>query len=148
MKKKKSGHAKKKTNGDTTVSELLSQNISLIYDMIRDSVKLYRNGESYAALQGLGFAGALMYFEPKNHGELDEIDKTLQDIEEEVSRISSVSHEDTNAQQYQEANTLSSPHFYKLLKNLRKYMQRVGYYQMMNKKWTDFYDLSDGRKSE
>ena len=128
--------------------QLLSQNVSLIYDMIRDAVKMYSQGNAYNGLQLLQHASAIMYLDHEKDEELRELDEKLDYVNTRISEITVNSEEERQSYSYILANQLSAPEFNPTLKNLRNYMQRVGYYTLMNGNWKDFYDPSKGRKSE
>ena len=116
---------------------LLGQNVSLIYDFIRQAVAHRNAGEHWASLKMLDTAASLIYLDEDKRKPLDNLVETIEALKEEALKIRTSSEESTEASQRQYLNREAAKAFPTHLKELRNYMQGVGYYTMMNKSWNN-----------
>ena len=114
---------------------LLNQNISLIYEFIKGSVKLHAEGRHWEALDLLRISGAMIYKKADNHEALDDLKTEMNRITVESRKINATSPETTRAQREDYVNMEAGRIFVDKMEDLRDYMQNVGYYTMMNKTW-------------
>ena len=126
------------------MSEILAQNITLIYYFIKQAVSLTFEGYSWKGLDMLRTAAALCYKDEKTAKDLDKIKTVIITIQKESEQITGASAETRQARIADYQNARARAVFNEELEGLRDYMQNVGYYAAMNKGWTD---PSGGRKS-
>lgn len=126
---------------------LLGQNVALIYKFIEQAVKLHEGGEHWRSLDMLRIAGGMVYKDKSGVEALDDLKKIISDINERANKVTAISEEQRRTMREDQLNHEAGKIFVERLEALRDYMQKVGYYTMMNKGWS-FYDLSGGRKSE
>jgi hypothetical protein len=114
---------------------LLGQHISHVYTSLQKSIDLYYGGRRWDALLMLKTTGDILYYNPDEHDVLDQFNEDIRIAEEHASQIKSVSNEewitkDNNFREF-EAGRI----WYQRMHELRLYMQKNGYFVMMNKGW-------------
>lgn len=116
---------------------LLGQNIALIYKFVEQAIKLNSQYQYWEGLKMLGFAEALVYKDGANHGALDAFDVKIKAIQDEAKTAASqlLSPESQKMRFEDTLNAGAAKVFNESLREFRDYMQKVGYYSMMNKGW-------------
>jgi hypothetical protein len=117
---------------------LLGQNITLVYKWVNYAIEMRHNQQWWEALCALQSAANELYEDAKDTAELDELDNVIEDIEEEAKNTVSQSRDSSerrlfNYDSYK--NRRAAQVFNHQQKQIKRYMQRVGYYTLMNKGW-------------
>jgi hypothetical protein len=125
--------------------QLLNQQVAIIYWLWKEAIMLNANGESYEALKTLSYITSTVYDDGTDDPHLKCVDNALKKIEAEETGINVAESQARSARLTEHRNREAANLFQDCLKEIRAYMQKVGYYMMMKPDWVD---LSKGRKSK
>jgi hypothetical protein len=96
---------------------------------------LNANGESFEALKTLSYITSTVYDDGSDDPHLKCVDIALKRIEEGESSINVAEAQARSARLMEHRNREAATLFQECLKEIRLYMQKVGYYLMMSKSW-------------
>jgi hypothetical protein len=125
--------------------QLLGQQVGIIYWLWKEAIVQNASGNSYEALKTLGYVTVTLYDNGENNPDLNCINEALGLIQLGETQIHTAETRAREAQIIEYRNAEAGKLFMGCMGKVRKYMQKVGYYTMMNEKW-GFFDPSKGKK--
>lgn len=114
--------------------------------MISESISLHATGDSYAALKALEYVGVILYDDGTNDKNLQSVKAAIEHITEQETQVTIWEPQAREARIQALRDSGAAKVFLPCLSGLRAYMQKVGYYMLMNENW-GFHDPSGGRQS-
>ena len=126
--------------------QLLNQHIAVIEWLRKEAIFQFLSGNSYEALQTLGPLTDILIDNGEENPNLLCIDEVLTQIKIGESKINISEPQAYEARIEEYRRSQATQEFRSCLRKIRNYMQKVGYYTMMNKEWK-YYDPSAGQTS-